>query len=60
MIATVASITIANLGERTDAALGDARMILLNVQRLTAPKQDWKIRGTIIGVFFFSLNKEDG
>jgi hypothetical protein len=53
MIATVASITIANLGERTDAALGDARMILLNVQRLTAPKQDWKIRGTIIGVFFF-------
>lgn len=60
MIATVASITIATLGERTDAALGDARMILLNVQRLTAPKQDWKIRGTILVSFFFSLNKEDG
>jgi hypothetical protein len=52
MIATVASITIATLGERTDAALGDARMILLNVQRPTAPKQDWKIRAPLLVSFF--------
>jgi hypothetical protein len=55
MIATVASITIAILGERTDAALGDARMILLNVQRPTALEDKGHHYWCL-----FSLNKEDG
>jgi len=53
MIAAALSITTAILGKRTDAALGDARAIHLNVQRPTAPKRERKIKDTIYWCPFF-------